>query len=130
MNWELLIETKPQISQSVITTKCELGKLTTAWRTKNGNYADGTDNNADILKVKTDRFPEKIETELSEGRSATTIPNNFYLPVYKIKGSHLILDGNHRAVALYRSGVVPNICMLSIEGPICSKILPDLAKWE
>jgi hypothetical protein len=131
MNWQLLLSKSPQIDQLPISSKGQLGKLTTVCRVdKNGNYADGRDNDADILTVGANPFPEKFENELRRHQNAATIPNNFYLPVYAINDGHLILDGNHRAVALYRSGVIPNLCMLSINGPICSQILPDLKKWE
>jgi hypothetical protein len=130
MNWELLISKGPTIITSSISGVEDLGKLTTVCRIKNGNYADGRDNEADILTVASPKFPEKFESELQKNQRDAVIPNNFYLPVYEIPTGHLILDGNHRAVALYRSGVIPNLCMLSIKAPICSKILPDLGKWE
>ena len=130
MNWQLLLSKNPEIEQSVISMTDDLGKLTTVCRSNNGEYANGLDNEADILTVNYSLFPEKFESELRRHQNAASIPNNFYLPVYKLPDGHLILDGNHRAVALYRSGVIPNLCMLSIKGPICAEILPDLGKWE
>jgi hypothetical protein len=130
MDWELLFSKKPQISQSLISKQNDLGKLITVCRVKNGEYATGRNNEAEILRVNSNLFPEKFENELKQNQNTSAIPNNFYFPVYEIPDGHLILDGNHRAVALYRSGIIPNLCMVSIKGPICSKILPDLKKWE
>jgi hypothetical protein len=130
MNWRLLLSKNPEIDQSVISTTDDLGKLTTVCRSKNGEYANGLDNEADILTVNIRPFPKKFESELLQHQDAASVPNNFYLPAYKLPGGHLILDGNHRAVALYRSGIIPNLCMLSIKGPICAKILSDFGKWE
>jgi hypothetical protein len=130
MDWQLLLSKNPEIDQSVISTNDDLGKLMTVCRSKEGKYATGRDNEAYILAVNTCRFPKKFEDELRRHQNAAAIPNNFYLPVYKLPDGHLILDGNHRAVALYRSNIIPNLCMLSIKGPICAEILPDLGKWE
>jgi hypothetical protein len=53
------------------------------------------------------------------------------LPAYSLPNNgRLLLDGNHRAVALAIARVKCEVTLVSICGPISSGALPDLSHWE
>jgi hypothetical protein len=58
-------------------------------------------------------------------------PVKMTFPAYLLPDSkRLLLDGNHRAIALHLSEMAFEITLLSIEGPIDKDALPDLRVWQ
>ena len=129
LDWLALAAHAPEIRILPISTRCELGQLYTPWREKaDGSYADGWCEAAEPLRVNSVRFPDRCEHELSEFpyRSET-----LKIPCYELpNGEYLILDGNQRAVSLFRSKCSINVEAWIIKGPIDQGIMPDLGKWQ
>lgn len=70
-------------------------------------------------------------SELAAAYSSTSTPILELLPAYQLQdGQHLLLDGNHRLVALGASGLRFEFCLLSIRGPLDHDALPDLVHWQ
>ena len=129
LDWITLASHSPEINVLQINDRHELGQLYTPWRRKSdGTYANGRDDDAEPLRVETNPFPPCRESIL---QSFSLQPGSLRLPCYQIRDKeYLILDGNHRAVSLYRSNYQIDVQAWIIEGPMDSNILPDLSKWE
>lgn len=70
-----------------------------------------------------------IQCYVNKFRSEELI--NATVPGYALGNDNtLLLDGNHRAVALVRTGRPFLLNIKVIEGPINPAILPDLAHWR
>lgn len=70
-----------------------------------------------------------IQKYVTEFRASKRADLN--IPVYKLNedGRFLILDGNHRCVALLKAGVPFKVNLVVIEGPITRDALPDLVHF-
>lgn len=51
-------------------------------------------------------------------------------PAYTVSDGFLVLDGNHRLVALARSGLAATFSFATIEGPIDDQAVFDLHYWQ
>ncbi|MEU6534379.1 hypothetical protein [Streptomyces sp. NPDC047000] len=57
-------------------------------------------------------------------------PVSLMLPAYRVGGAgHVLLDGNHRAVAAHQAGADIHLTLCSVVGPVCESILPDLRHY-
>jgi hypothetical protein len=82
----------------------------------------------DLLSEYSKRIIADYEADIAKGTHPETM-NSFIS--YQINDrTELLLDGNHRAVALARSGTAPRITLYSIQGPVDQSVLPDLWHWQ
>jgi len=73
------------------------------------------------------RIVEKYEDEFKTLSGHISIS----VPAYAVgHGRHLLLDGNHRVVAVAHIGKPFEIKLVTIEGPIQRRYLLDLLHWE
>ncbi|MFE2071505.1 hypothetical protein [Streptomyces misionensis] len=119
--------------------KRRLAELFTVW------YADGTgaESRWDApgsrpLRVATAQrtlpsWPEdrrRAVASLQRSFAARPGPLALTLPAYRAgEGRHVLLDGNHRAVAAHlvaRAGREIRLALWSLSGPVCENVLPDL----
>lgn len=56
-------------------------------------------------------------------------PPVLILPAYLIGDRMLLLDGTHRAVALYSARIEPRVLACCVAGPVDARVLPDLERW-
>ncbi|MEU8931517.1 hypothetical protein AB0D30_16690 [Streptomyces sp. NPDC048409] len=66
-------------------------------------------------------------TALTRAFSASPEPVSLTVPAYRVGwGRHVLLDGNHRAVAAHQADVDVHLTVCSLVAPVCESILPDL----
>ncbi|MEU9977704.1 hypothetical protein [Streptomyces sp. NPDC051014] len=65
-------------------------------------------------------------TALTRAFSASPEPVSLTMPAYRVGGGHVLLDGNHRAVAAHQADVDVHLTVCSLAAPVCESILPDL----
>ncbi|GGX68301.1 hypothetical protein [Streptomyces anandii] len=64
---------------------------------------------------------------LARGYAEGSRPVPLTLPTYRVgEDCHVLLDGNHRAVAAHRAGRDVELTLWALTGPVCEGILPDL----
>lgn len=69
-------------------------------------------------------------TALTRVYAASAEPVSLILPAYRVGGGcHVLLDGNHRAVAVYQADVEVHLTLCSLSAPVCETILPDLRHY-
>ncbi|MGW4561550.1 hypothetical protein ACWEN3_03775 [Streptomyces sp. NPDC004561] len=117
-----------------------LAELFTVW------YADGTGTasrwdapGSRPLRVATAErslptWPEdrrRAVASLKRSFAAGRGPLALTLPAYRVgEGRHVLLDGNHRAVAAHlTAGRDVRLTLWSLSGPVCEGILPDLRHY-
>lgn len=114
----------------------DLGELQTVWYVwPDGTLGDWRDQGSRRLSVREAAarrdFPNKesydyVQTLISEIRASST-PPQLVLPCYRAqRGEFIMLDGNHRAVAAFRSGVEVRLLAFAVTGPDDPLLLPDL----
>lgn len=55
----------------------------------------------------------------------------FEFPAYALpNGQFMLLDGNHRLVALQKSGIIASVALHVVHGPFDQNILADLWRWQ
>ncbi|MEV7030161.1 hypothetical protein AB0N99_08020 [Streptomyces sp. NPDC093272] len=66
-------------------------------------------------------------TALTQAFSASPEPVSLNVPAYQVGGGrHVLLDGNHRAVAVHQAAVGVHLTVCSLVAPVRESILPDL----
>lgn len=137
IDWDLL-EQYCAASLEIITDAEELGDLQTVWHvSSSGALSDWRDQKARRLTVSEAamvpdiptptgaRFINEIESEYRHGLH----PRVWGIPLYQTKaGESLILDGNHRATALLRSGAPIRLLAAVAHGFDSADLLPDLLR--
>ena len=137
INWDLL-EARCGISLEIITEHQELGELQTVWHLGvDGVMSDWRDRTARRLTVAEAarlecvpspagaKFIRTVASEYSKGLH----PRVWGIPLYKTKsGSTIVLDGNHRATALLRSGAPIRLLGAVAHGFDSAELLPDLLR--
>ncbi|MFF0790965.1 hypothetical protein [Streptomyces spiralis] len=69
-------------------------------------------------------------TALTRAFAAGSGPLPLTLPAYRVdEDRHVLLDGNHRAVAAHLAGADIHLTLWSLSGPVCESILPDLRHY-
>lgn len=72
---------------------------------------------------------QAVITTLASDFSRSGAPVSFLMATYRVRGTELILDGNHRAVAAYLQNSECRALALSLDGPCDKSYLPDLRHW-
>lgn len=128
-----------RIRQQVITDRSELGRLLTVWYTgpegEPGNWRESThtpmtvDQAASTPTSWTAGAAERVGRFQSLFLSGQEPPVLLF-PAYAIGDRVLLLDGSHRAIALHRTGLGPQVLVCAVAGPVDHRVLPDLGRWS
>jgi hypothetical protein len=135
-DWEMLQSPDYSIAEMFSRSRSALGAMETVWYTyPDGSPGDWRNQDNRRLRVEEaaprDNFPSResfdyIESLASSMRNNSASPY-LVLPCYRTEqGKFLILDGNHRAVATYKSEADIRRLVFAITGPDNPLILPDL----
>ena len=139
MNWEKLLAHSPTVAIREISDREELIQLIVPWyRTEMEFDARYDAPGARAMSVREveqnfDSLPEKKRNGTQQNSNNYLNADaaiSIYLPAYQLpQNLHLLLDGNHRTIALARITKPFSLKLISIVGPIDPEILPDLGHW-
>ena len=127
-----------QISMQKTLLQSDLLKLKMPWyldaSNKQVEYDNGDARSTSISEAVQKMACWRLECRLIIAKylaifQAATPPIEAMFPVYEIPGGQLILDGNHRAVALAISNQRFELSLAVLRGPIDRDALPDLIHW-
>jgi hypothetical protein len=135
-DWELLQSCNYSVVEVFSRSRTLLGAAETVWYTwPDGSLGDWRNQGNQRLRVEDvaarDNFPDKkshdyIQSLTSDMRNNST-PPSLVLPCYRTeRGKVLILDGNHRAIAAFKSEVDIRLLIFAITGTDNPLMLPDL----
>jgi hypothetical protein len=138
IDWVKLLRHAPKVEMHELTTPEQLNNVYLPWyRTNTGiDVPLGTEGSRLMSAVEAatelDRFPNKrrcnINYHVEKYKADST--ETLLLPAYKLShDSQLLLDGNHRTVAIAVLGRHFRLVIATIVAPIDAAILPDLAYW-
>lgn len=137
--WGELETSDAQIRQQVIANRMELGRLLTVWYAdpagKPGDWRDPAHSPMTAAQAAQARTSwkngaaERIEDFRSQFLESAE-PPVLVLPAFVIKERILLLDGTHRALALFNSGLDPRVLICAVVGPAHARVLPDLERWS
>ncbi|WP_146241188.1 hypothetical protein [Actinokineospora spheciospongiae] len=138
IDWDRLALSDATVGLQVISQREQHGDLLTVWymtadRTP-GDWRDGQAvpmTVAEAASTPTAWPPERRERLKTLAHSFGGSGGQLVLavPAYRVDDRQLLLDGSHRTVAAFSSGVSVRILVLSIDGPMDPLVLPDLEKW-
>lgn len=142
LDWSLLRETRAHVRVETLAqdaAKRRLATLRTVW------YSDSTGADSrwnapgsrPLCVGGADRtlpsWPDSRRhtvSALARRFAASADPVQLTLPAYRVGGDcHVLLDGNHRAVAAHQAGVEVRLTLCSLSGPVCENVLPDLRHY-
>lgn len=138
LNWRELLTNRLPIRAVEIADRGTLGGLYTSWPRTESKFVVGIETRgARPMTVKdVDENFNSMPPKQKSGIQCymdhfKTHPAAGDFPAYELRGNgYLLLDGNHRANAIYRAGVESfRVTLLAIHGPIDPRILPDLKYW-
>gem|GEM_PF-5655933 len=128
------------LSRHVITDRQQLGALFTSTK--------ATSKQVDVSLAAPNGYPLRVAelaARLDELRPSTRLPFDqafesfrshhapieLEIPAFGLEnGEYLLLDGNHRAVGLFRSGRPFTLRLCALEAPINRRYLIDLKYWD
>lgn len=135
--WESLRRLGVGVSARVVTSLGDqAGHWIVPWYLSGGRQVSYDTAGAQYLRL--DEVPDTLSLLEPERRGfiedltrrlAKNSPVQFLMATYRVRDTEIILDGNHRAVAALLSGAECRILVLSIDGPIDPRYLPDLVHW-
>ncbi|WP_327286861.1 hypothetical protein [Streptomyces sp. NBC_01198] len=137
LDWSRITEPDVLVEQDFHTSVDRLAEMTTMWYADaEGRPVDYAAPNASPLTVREaaaldmSTVPRREEDlSLYTDRAARSpAPVQLVLAAYYLySGSHLILDGTHRAVAAIRARAPAAVFSFVLRGPLDAAILPDLS---
>lgn len=140
LNWHRMHRERWPISVSQITSQTDLAKLYMPWYLDpNEAWVDYAHEAAKPMRVceaakKIGRLPipsQRIVAKYAAIFQASKRPIQLMLPVYRLSSeASLLLDGNHRVVALAIVKPTFELTLALIDGPVEADALPDLKHWE
>ncbi len=135
-DWELLQSRDYSVAETFSRSNTVLGALETVWYTwPDGSLGDWRNQGNRRLRVEEvasrRNFPDKKSCNyiqrLASGMRGNSTPLYLILPCYRTeRGRVLVLDGNHRAIAAFKSEVDIRLLIFAITGPDNPLMLPDL----
>jgi hypothetical protein len=135
-DWEFLRSPDYSVTEIFSRSAQVLGSLETVWYVQpDGSPGDWRGRGNRRLRVEEaalrDDFPDSKSygyiQELAAGMRKGRAPYHLLLPCYRTeRGRLLILDGNHRAVAAFKSDIDSRLLIFAITGPDNPFMLPDL----
>lgn len=142
LDWPRLAGTRPHVHVETLVgdaAKRSLARLFTVWYTDSAGADTPWDTpGSRPLRVATaDRtlrtWPDNRRltvTTLTRAYADGPGPVSLTLPVYRVgEDRHVLLDGNHRAVAAHRADAEVCLTLCSLTGPVRESILPDLRHY-
>jgi hypothetical protein len=135
-DWELLQSPSYSVVQIFSRSVSDISRFETVWYSRPdgslGDWRNQEDRRISVRDAATRQaFPNKesedyIQRLISDMRAAST-PPYLVLPCYRTQDRKvIILDGNHRAVAAFRSATDVRLLVFAISGPDHPLLLPDL----
>lgn len=135
-DWDLLRLPEYAVIETFSRSKAILGSLETVWyASPDRSLGDWRDQGNRRLRVEEaapmTNFPSKSSNDyieqLASGMRSSPTPPYLVFPCYRTQqGKMLILDGNHRAIAAFKSGTNLRLLIFAITGPDNPFMLPDL----
>ena len=136
INWGLIATSK--ISIETIACPLTFGEMFLPWYKCHGHFGGDVDC-PDAHPVSLDDVVSDFSSLPHQTRKRiwqykfiyqNAPPKKILLPAYDLGSSRrLLLDGNHRAVAIHQLGVPVAISLAIIHGPMNVAVLPDLRHW-
>lgn len=122
MDWSVLDDTTCVVTPRVCLGAGELGSCSTVWYRSGGEPADWRDQAAQRVTV-----AEEAARSPRRAADSTFIDAPHVFPALETgNGEVMLLDGNHRAVALAASGAAIHVLLVVLRGPRDPLICPDL----
>jgi len=138
-NWTRMEDEEWTISTSSTKSQSELGKLYIPRYVAEGVELVGyKDQGARPLTVEEaakslqgwPRLSSDIITGYISDFNRCSPPIKCVFPAYRISDDEkLLLDGTHRAIALFQSNLDFELCLATVQGPICEDALSDMHYW-
>jgi hypothetical protein len=135
-DWDRLQSPRLTVVECFSKSKSVLGKLETVWYIwPDGSLGDWRNQDNRRVSVEEaaqlDRFPNAKSHDyirrLTAQMQAASLPLMLVLPCYRTRdGKLLILDGNHRAIAAFKSGQDTRLLIFAVTGLDNPLVLPDL----
>ena len=136
LDWEMIQSPGYSVTEIFSRSVTAVSGLETVWYARpDGSLGDWRNRSDRRLSVKDAAarrdFPsqasEDFVQKLMSGMRASPAPPYLVLPCYRTqRGSLIILDGNHRAVAACRAGMNVRLLIFALAGPDDPLVLPDL----
>jgi hypothetical protein len=135
--WQQLERLAPRTRFRVLSTQRGLGSLFCPWYVNGSGqivgYGDPDARPLTVPAAAEIEWPLKRTVavqQLAKSFRKADVPVQVVLPAYVIDARRdLLLDGNHRAVALIAARVPFRALIVAVEGPVNPEILPDLAHF-
>ncbi len=137
LSWDLLEKRNAPIDESVLRSVERAAEWIVPWYLADGQQVSydhpaatplrlgEVPQNFTSLEETRQRWISSLTAQFSTQRSAHLLT----VAAYKIGERRIVIDGNHRLVAMLRGGCECTVLALSIEGPCDSEYLPDLSHW-
>lgn len=122
VDWAALDDTNCHVRAQVCTTSAQLGSCDTVWYRVGDQPAEWRDEQARRARV-----AEVAAGVEPEGLDGTFLDAPHVFPALNLgDGRVMLLDGNHRAVAMVASGQRFHVLLMVLTGPMDPMIFPDL----
>lgn len=136
LDWEMIQSPDYSVLELFSRSVADVSKFETVWYIRAdgslGDWRNRDDRRVSVKDAAARRdFPSKaseqyIQRLISDMR-ASSAPHYLVLPCYRTRsGKYFILDGNHRAIAAYRSGMDVRLLIFALSGPDDPLLLPEL----
>lgn len=134
LDWNLIVRGSYRVEEIYSRDRSLLGALHTVWYTGpdglSGEWRDPGYRPLRVREVDTNRAGAARNSHigmLQRSFENSGGPIQLVLPAFSVNdGEFLLLDGNHRAVAAFRSRLEVRIGVFALTGPVDSEVLPDL----
>ncbi|WP_394214081.1 hypothetical protein [Brachybacterium vulturis] len=138
IQWSVLREQGTRISHAAILDREQLGALYTVWYLSSDGQHESSYDQADDRPLTIsqafssfDRLDSLRQQQVNRLSALDLGSSVLSVLCCEVPDGLLILDGNHRACALYASGVRElHILATIISGPLSRTALPDLQHWS
>jgi hypothetical protein len=135
-DWELIQPPGYSVVEKFSRSVADVSRLETVWYIRSdgslGDWRSQSDRRLSVKDAATKHvFPNKdsedyIQSLISD-MCARPEPPYLILPCYRTQdGKFIILDGNHRAIAAFRSDMDVRLLIFAVSGPDDPLLLPDL----
>ena len=135
-DWELIQSPSYSVVEKFSRSVIDVSRLETVWYIRPddslGDWRNQGDRRLSVKDAATRQaFPNKdsegyIQKLISDMYACGTLPY-VILPCYRtLHGKFIILDGNHRAIAAFRSEMNVRLLIFAVSGPDDPLLLPDL----
>ena len=136
LDWEAVEEADWPVDVDAVDTVAELADWYFPWHVgPDGDEARFDDPGARPLRV-LDWAPASFSAHRDAVDSAAAVLRDLPLPTQLVIGAYalpnggrLVLDGNHRLAAIVQEGMAFRGLVVTLNGPLDERILPDLRHW-